>query len=84
MYGTRYVFLRLAGIIDPDVCLSERMQTMPNLSGAKVEIVYTNCDTLAKDESISVYFSRSRERGRMVWEMVQSQNARFPLRPWPP
>jgi len=54
-----YVFLRLAGIIDADACVSERMKTMPNLSGAKVEIIYTNCDTLAKDEAISVYFSRA-------------------------
>jgi hypothetical protein len=57
--GTGYVFLRLTGIIDPDACISERLKTMPNLSGAKVEIDYTNCDTLAKDEAISVYFSRA-------------------------
>jgi hypothetical protein len=57
--GVGYLFLRVTGIIDPDACISERMKTMPNLSGAKVEIVYTNCDTLAKDEAISVYFSRA-------------------------
>ena len=57
--GAGYEFLRLAGIIDPDACISERMQTIPNLSRAKVETVYTNCDTLAKDEAISVYFSRA-------------------------
>jgi len=57
--GVGYLFLRLTGIIIPDACIFERMKTMPNLSGAKVEIVYTNCDTLAKDEAISVYFSRA-------------------------
>ena len=57
--GVGYLFLRLTGIIVPDACISERMKTMPNLSGTKVEIVYTNCDTLAKDEAISVYFSRA-------------------------
>ena len=57
--GTGDEFLRLAGIIDPDACISEPMQTMPNASGAKVETIDTNCDTLAKDEAISVYFSRA-------------------------
>ena len=57
--GAGYVFLRLAGIIDPGACITERMKTVPNLSGAKVEIIYTNCDTLAKDEAVSIYFSRA-------------------------
>jgi len=76
-----YVFLRLAGIIDPDACVSERMKTVPNLSGAKVEIVYTNCDTLAKDEAISVYFSRAAVTEES-W-FAEPQNSHFSLRPRP-
>jgi hypothetical protein len=66
--GAGYVFLRPAGIMDPGACVSERMKTMPNLSGAKVEIVYANCDTLAKDEAISVYFSRAAEKEHTWYE----------------
>jgi hypothetical protein len=54
-----YLVLRLVGIITPDACISEEMKTMADLSDAKVEIVYTNCDTLVKDEAVSVYFSRA-------------------------
>ena len=61
--GGGYVFLRLIGIIDPDACISQEMMTIPDLAGAKVEVVYTNCDTLAKDESVKVYFSRAAVNG---------------------
>lgn len=61
--GAGYAILRLAGIIDPAFCISEDLQPVPRLSEAKVEIVYTNCDTLAKDEAISVYFSRPTVQG---------------------
>jgi hypothetical protein len=57
--GAGDMFLRLTGIIDPDACISERMKTIPDLSGAKIDIIYTNCDTFAKDESIKVYFSQA-------------------------
>ena len=52
-----YVLLRSVGIIDPSACISKELQTIPDLSGARVEVVYMNCDTLAKDEAISIYFS---------------------------
>ncbi|MFZ0935350.1 MAG: hypothetical protein ACLP6W_21915 [Bryobacteraceae bacterium] len=53
--GARYVFLRLTGIITPDACISEDLKTIPDLSGLRFEIEYTNCDTLPKDEAVSVY-----------------------------
>jgi len=40
----------------PDACLSDTVATT-SLFGAKLEAVYTNCDTLAKDESVRVYVS---------------------------
>ena len=55
--GAGYSFLRWVGIIDPGACISEELQTIPNLSGTKIEIVYVNCDTLAKDEAVNIYFS---------------------------
>jgi hypothetical protein len=58
-----YAILRLSGIIDPGACISEQLQTVPNLSGTRIEIVYTNCDILAKSEAISVYFSRATAQG---------------------
>jgi hypothetical protein len=39
----------------PGVCMSEDRTTISNLSGMEFKIVYTNCDTLAKEEDISVY-----------------------------
>ena len=52
--------------VDPDACISEEMKTIPNLNGTKVEIVYTSCDTLAKDEAVKVYFSKT-ESGDESW-----------------
>jgi hypothetical protein len=61
-----FVVHRLSG--DPEACISEDMKTIPDLSGVKVEVVYTNCDTLAKEESIDIYFSRvSRESWFANW-----------------
>jgi hypothetical protein len=57
--GAGYGLLRVTGIIDPDACISETMMTIPDLSGVEVEVVYVNCDTLAKEEAVSVYFSPS-------------------------
>jgi hypothetical protein len=64
-----YVFLRLVGVSEPNACLSEQRITIPDLSGTKVkvEVVYTNCDTLAKDESISVYLRAKRESWVAKW-----------------
>ena len=59
MFGAGYIFLRLIGIVDPNACISEDRMTVPDLSGTKVEVIYMNCDTLAKDEAISVYFSQA-------------------------
>jgi len=54
--GARYGFsLLLSGMTGPDSCLSEEWKDIPNLSGLKFEVEYTNCDTLAKDEAVSVY-----------------------------
>ncbi len=57
--GVGYVFMRLTGVVEPNACISEEKMTIPDLSGAKVEVFYTNCDTMVKDEAISIYFSRA-------------------------
>jgi hypothetical protein len=43
----------------PNACISEELETIPDASGTKIEVIYTNCDTLAKDESVRVYFSNA-------------------------
>jgi hypothetical protein len=53
-----YAIFRSVFVV-PGACISEDLQTVPNLSGTRVEVVYTNCDALAKEEAISVYFSRA-------------------------
>ena len=65
-WGAWRVVLRLTGIDDPNTCISEEPKTIPDLSGMKVEIVYTNCDTLAKQEDVSVYFSPA-VQGKKSW-----------------
>lgn len=51
----------------PFACLTETEMRLQNLSGMNVEVTYTNCDTLAKDESISVYASPSSANGEPFW-----------------
>jgi hypothetical protein len=51
--GAGYGLLRLPA----DSCLSEELATIPNLFDARFEVIYTNCDTLVKDEAIRVYLS---------------------------
>jgi len=55
--GAGYGLLRLPELESANACLSEELAAIPNLLDAKFEIVYTNCDTLAKDEAIRVYMS---------------------------
>jgi hypothetical protein len=67
----------------PDVCLSENQMTIPNLSGMKFEVIYTNCDTLAKEEEISVYVSGADVNGESV--LAKWSNRRtvlFRYDPW--
>lgn len=61
--GAGYAFLHLPGTSDSNECISEEMMTIPDLAGAKVEVVYSNCDTLVKDEAVKVYFSRATVKG---------------------
>jgi hypothetical protein len=59
LMGAGFVLQHIS--VEPDACISEGMKTIPDLSGIKVEVVYTNCDTLAKEESISIYLSRAKK-----------------------
>ncbi len=53
------VYISLRSFDASTACTSEAETVIPDLDGVGVEVTYTNCDTLAKDESISVYLSRS-------------------------
>ena len=63
LLGVGYGLLRLKGIAMADACISEELGTIPNLYGAKFEIVSTNCDTLIREEAIRVYMSRAAVEG---------------------
>jgi hypothetical protein len=63
LLGMAYALTRLEGIATADACISEALGTIPNLYGAKFEIISTNCDTLTKDEAIRVYVSRAAAEG---------------------
>ena len=66
--GARYAFWRtlgytlghaLAASDSASACISQEIMAIPDLAGARVEVVYTNCDTLAKEEWVEVYLSRA-------------------------
>lgn len=59
LLGAGYVCLQ---IVERNACISEEKASIPDLAGVKVDIVYTNCDILAKDEALSIYFSRPGKR----------------------
>ena len=46
------------GILFSVGCRSETIERVSGVAGLDFEIVYTNCDLLAKDEAITVYASR--------------------------
>lgn len=55
-FGARYVFsLLFNGGSTENACLSEQWENVPNVAGLRFEVEYKNCDTLAKDEAVSVY-----------------------------
>lgn len=61
--GAGYAILRSTWLLPSDACISEVKETVPNLFGARLEVVYTNCDTLVKDEAMRVYVSRAAVKG---------------------
>lgn len=64
-----YVVLIVTGTIPwPGACVQEELASIPNLSGMSFQITYTNCDTLAKQEAISVYASTTASRGESWFE----------------
>jgi hypothetical protein len=51
----------LGGMGTSNPCLSEKWEDIRNLSGLRFEVEYTNCDTLAKEEAVSVYVTEAQE-----------------------
>lgn len=55
-FGARYAFsLLFNGGTIPNACLSQQWEDIPNVAGLRFQVEYMNCDTLAKDEAVSVY-----------------------------
>lgn len=50
----------LSGMGNSKACLSEKWEDVRTPSGLRIEVEYTNCDTLAKEEAVSVYVSEAR------------------------
>jgi hypothetical protein len=46
-------------LIFPGVCVSENEATIRNIDGMEFNVVYENCDTLAKEEDVYVYVSKA-------------------------
>ena len=56
-----YALWRFVGKRSPDTCISEELKAIPNVGGAGFYVEYVNCDTLAKDESVSVFITNAWE-----------------------
>ena len=55
LMGIAYVFLAAIGLVPtPYTCMTETKTRITNLSGGDFEITDTGCDTLAKEEFVSV------------------------------
>lgn len=64
-FAARYAFSMLFnGSTIANACLSEQWEDIPNLAGLRFEVEYKNCDTLAKDEAVSVYVVETRRGAR--------------------
>ena len=57
--------------------LSETVMVLSNVSGADIEVVYTNSDTLAKQEDMSVYISASNSRASWVPKGLRKKTLLF-------
>jgi hypothetical protein len=64
LWGVSRAVLRFTRVDGLNACTSEQLKTIPDLSGTRVDIIYTNCDTLAKQEDVSVYFSPATMEGK--------------------
>jgi hypothetical protein len=71
--GAGYGLLRLPELGSADACLSEELAAIPNLGDARFEVIYTNCDTLIKDEAIRVYMSPAVVAGKSWFASWQKQ-----------
>lgn len=64
-FAAGYAFSVLfSGTTIPGACLSDQLENLPDVSGLRLEVEYTNCDTLAKDEAVSVYVSEAHQGAR--------------------
>lgn len=58
-------------------CRSEEKLKIEDLSGVSFDVVYSNCDTLAKDEAITVYARKIDRRESGIFSRLM--NRRVPL-----
>jgi len=62
--GASYTTMVMTGRVNfPFACISAERATIPDISGMRFDITYTNCDVLAKQEAISVYVSAAKRAG---------------------
>lgn len=61
--GAIYIILAGTGTVAwPGACEEEEVASVRDLSGLAFRITYTNCDTFAKEEAISVYVSETQSK----------------------
>jgi hypothetical protein len=69
-----YAVLVFAAVVPwPFACLTETKMKIANLSGVDVEVTYTNCDVIAKDEFVSVYASPAIGRGESLFARLRNR-----------
>ena len=64
--------------------VSETLAVVRDLSGADVEVIYTNSDTVAKQEDISVYLSDAHDRSSWIRNKLHRKTLVFRYDPGDP
>jgi hypothetical protein len=68
LLGIAYVFLAAVGLAPtPFTRMTETKMKVTNLSSGDFEVTYTNSDSLAKEEFVSVYVSKSGQSFFTKW-----------------
>jgi len=57
--------------------MTEDLKTIPSLAGVRFEVTYTNCDVIAKEDSVTVYASKAVAGGEPLF--ARWSNPKVPI-----
>ena len=66
----------------PNTNISETKLVVNNLNGAGFEVIYTNSDSLAKEEWVNVYVYEAGRRSDWLGRLIHPRTLLFSYDPW--